>query len=63
MNCAFLIAIYIYDNLTKTMHISGFRAPWSMDAEPFSDVTYVLWGLTKRSERMNWELDSSDWTW
>ncbi|KAJ5194426.1 hypothetical protein N7491_001764 [Penicillium cf. griseofulvum] len=53
----------IYDDVTKTMHISGFRGAYPMDTEPFSDETYELWGLAKPFDRLDWYLDSSDWTW
>ncbi|KAJ5282635.1 hypothetical protein N7497_002201 [Penicillium chrysogenum] len=53
----------IYDVVTKVIHISGFRGAYPMDTEPFSDETYVLWGLAKPSDRLDWYTDSSDWTW
>ncbi|KAJ5187078.1 hypothetical protein N7449_010072 [Penicillium cf. viridicatum] len=53
----------IYDDVTKAMHICGFRGAYPMDTEPFSDETYALWGLAKPSDRLDWYLDSSDWTW
>ncbi|KGO74636.1 hypothetical protein PITC_084120 [Penicillium italicum] len=53
----------IYDDVTKAMHISGVRGAYPMDTEPFSDETYALWGLAKPSDRLDWYLDSSDWTW
>ncbi|KAJ5509507.1 hypothetical protein N7527_011650 [Penicillium freii] len=53
----------IYDDATKVMHISGFRGAYPMDTEPFSDETYVLWGLAKPSDRLDRYTDSSDWTW
>ncbi|OQE26162.1 hypothetical protein PENFLA_c007G03578 [Penicillium flavigenum] len=53
----------IYDDVTKAMHISGFRGACLIETEPFSDVTYVLWGLAKPSDRLDWDVDSSDWTW
>ncbi|KAJ5571458.1 hypothetical protein N7535_005118 [Penicillium sp. DV-2018c] len=53
----------IYDDVTKVIHISGFRGACPMDIEPFSDETYVLWGLAKPPDRLDWYNDSSDWTW
>ncbi|KAJ5972899.1 uncharacterized protein N7479_002817 [Penicillium vulpinum] len=53
----------IYDDVTKAMHISGFRGACLMDTEPFSDETYALWGLAKPPDKLDWYLDSSDWTW
>ncbi|KAJ6186144.1 hypothetical protein N7519_007445 [Penicillium mononematosum] len=53
----------IYNDVTKVMHISGFRAPYRVDTQPFSDITYAIWGLAKPSDRMYWDLDSSGWTW
>ncbi|KAJ5977050.1 hypothetical protein N7501_000392 [Penicillium viridicatum] len=44
----------IYDDVTNVMHISGFRGAYPMDTEPFSDETYVLWGLAKPSDRLDW---------
>lgn len=51
------------DELIAYRHISGFRGAYPMDTEPFSDETYALWGLAKPSDRPDWYLDSSDWTW
>ncbi|KAJ5284328.1 hypothetical protein N7505_002308 [Penicillium chrysogenum] len=53
----------IYDEATKSMHISGFRDPDTLEPEPFSDVTYVIWRLVKPSRRLDWMRDSSDWKW
>jgi hypothetical protein len=51
------------DELITFRHISGLRGAYPMDTEPFSDETYVLWGLAKPSDRPDWHTDSSDWTW
>ncbi|KAJ5286234.1 hypothetical protein N7524_001540 [Penicillium chrysogenum] len=53
----------IYDEATKSMHISGFRDPDTLEPEPFSDATYVIWRLVKPSRRLDWMRDSSDWKW
>ncbi|KAJ5807619.1 hypothetical protein N7447_011075 [Penicillium robsamsonii] len=48
---------------TAYEHFSGFRGAYPMDTGPFSDDTYALWGLAKPPDRLDWYLDSSDWTW
>ncbi|CRL18359.1 unnamed protein product [Penicillium camemberti] len=53
----------IYDEATKSMHISGFRDADTLEPEPFSDVTYAIWRLVKPARRLDWMNDSSDWKW
>ncbi|KGO39569.1 hypothetical protein PEXP_047450 [Penicillium expansum] len=54
----------IYDELTKTMHIAGFRNPAPLDPEhKFTNMTFVDWGLAIPPSNAGWENDSTKWAW
>lgn len=54
----------IYNEVTKTMHIAGFRAPARLEPEEiFTDMTFVDWGLAIPPSKAGWEKDPTKWAW
>ncbi|KAJ5706244.1 hypothetical protein N7536_001933 [Penicillium majusculum] len=52
----------IYDEVTETMHIAGFRLSAPLDPEhKFTDMTFVDWGLAIPPNNADWEKDSTKW--
>lgn len=50
--------------LTSFRHIAGFRGPDRFDpGEKFSDMTFVLWRLTRPPRKSGWEKDPTKWAW
>ncbi|KAJ5383006.1 hypothetical protein N7517_000917 [Penicillium concentricum] len=59
-----LLQNIIYDESSGDMHIAGFRDPDPFDAsEKFSDMTFVLWRLTRPPRESGWENDPTKWAW
>ncbi|CAI7654026.1 unnamed protein product [Penicillium palitans] len=59
-----LLQKIIYDESTGDMHIAGFRDPDRFDSgEKFSDMTFVLWRLTRPPRKPGWEKDPTKWAW
>ncbi|CRL27745.1 unnamed protein product [Penicillium camemberti] len=54
----------IRNMLTSFRHIAGFRGPDRFDpGEKFSDMTFVLWRLTRPPRKSGWEKDPTKWAW
>ncbi|KAJ5125035.1 uncharacterized protein N7515_008860 [Penicillium bovifimosum] len=54
----------IYDEVTGTMHIAGFRVPARLDPEEeFTDLTFVRWCLAIPPKNADWKRDSTKWAW
>ncbi|KAJ5969317.1 hypothetical protein N7501_005565 [Penicillium viridicatum] len=54
----------IYDEVTGTMHIAGFRYSVPLDPESkFTDRTFVDWGLAIPPNNAGWKKDSTKWAW
>ncbi|KAJ5529182.1 hypothetical protein N7527_002575 [Penicillium freii] len=54
----------IYDEVTGTMHIAGFRYSVPLDPESkFTDRTFVHWGLAIPPNHAGWKKDSTKWAW
>ena len=50
--------------LTIFRHIAGFRDPDRFNpGEKFSDMTFVLWRLTRPPRKSGWEKDPTKWAW
>lgn len=62
-----LYVIYAIENQNRLIifrHIAGFRGPERFDpGEKFSDLTFVLWRLTRPPRRTGWEKDPTKWAW